>query len=60
MTTICISAPVSADVLEGSAPLVVDNEVVNLVECCTIRGPPCELMNAFVLEDCTANYTVVV
>ena len=43
----------------GPAPLLVENEVLNLVDCCATRGPPCKLTNVPVWEDCTTNYTVV-
>ena len=46
--------------LDGSTPLVVDNKVVELVLCCVIRGPPDQLMNVLVWEDCSTNDTVVV
>ena len=60
MVTVCIGPTISANILEGSTPLAVDNEVVDLVDCCTIRGPPSELMNVLVWQYCTTNDTAIV
>ena len=60
MVAVHIGSTASSNILEGPAPLSSDQDVAYLVDCGTIRRLPCELVNGFVWEDGTADYTVVV
>ena len=60
MVTVYIGPMVSSNILEGSTPLPDHNEVVDLGDSCTARGPPGELMDTFVWEDDTINETDII
>lgn len=50
---------VNFDIQKRTLPLLIDNDVVNLIDGIPIGGSPTQFVNIFVEEDCSTNYAPV-